>query len=209
MNYFISDFHFNHKNIIEWERTQFSTIEEHDSFTLYTIEQWAKKLHKDDEFWFLGDFGDISFLYQLPQFKCKTYMIYGNHDKKDDYEKFAGYFDEVHLYPLYLSNRLVVSHLPVAAYDDTINVHGHLHGTVIDKPNYINCSINDHSYTLLSGKEVANHYSKLPKYNRRFLWEPFAADYKMHGRNPEDVVVDKNGRIDLSASRVLQKMNQK
>ena len=40
----------------------------------------------------------------------------------------------------------------------------------------------------------------------RFLYEPYAEMYKFT-QPKEDVIMDKNGRIDLSASRLLQRIN--
>lgn len=52
--YFCSDFHFGHVKIIEFERQDCSSIEEHDERILSTLE---KLLFATDEMYFLGDFG--------------------------------------------------------------------------------------------------------------------------------------------------------
>lgn len=51
--YFCSDFHFGHKVIIDIERTDCRTIEEHDDKILGIL----KTLTANDELYFLGDFG--------------------------------------------------------------------------------------------------------------------------------------------------------
>ena len=60
---------------------------------------------------------------------------------------------------------------------------------------------------MITEQNIAGVFSKLPKYNRRFLYEPYAADY-VFTQPKEDVVMDRNGRVDLSASRLLMKLNK-
>lgn len=209
--FFVSDFHFNHNNIILFERTQFSTIEEHDNFLISKITEWAERIPAGSTLYNLGDFGSTDFLWTtdiLRNAGIKCVFIYGNHDSVSDLEKFEAYFDEVYQYPIFLSNKLVISHYPVAVYDDTMCIHGHLHGSILDKDNYMTCSINDIGYMPISEKHIQSRFSKLPKFNRRFLWEPFAGLMKFKEKR-DDVVMDKDGRIDLAASRALQKINKK
>ena len=198
MRYFISDLHFGHyhdgRGIITFERTQFNTIEEHDQYIEGMIRTLCRKLKPGDEVWNLGDFGSLTKLYTTDWIKAtgaKAYFLYGNHDMQSDLSQFEHYFDQVFLYPVYLSQKLVVSHYPVAVFPDTINIHGHLHGAELFPINYINASIH-----------VANYHP----ISRRFMYEPFASWYKFT-QPKEDVIMDPNGVIDLSASRLLQKIN--
>lgn len=135
-----------------------------------------------------------------------THLILGNHDAAANIPEFEKYFTEVHQYPVYVSNKLVFSHEPVATWDSVLNVHGHLHGAILNSPNYINASVHVANYKPITDKHIANAFSKLPKWNMRFLYEPYAEMYKFI-QNKEDVIMDRDGRIDLSASRVLQKLN--
>lgn len=211
--YFTSDPHFGHyskstgRGIITFERTRFKNIQEHDEYLIMLYSSWAQKLKPEDEFWVLGDWGNTSYLYLLDMFPCKACFVYGNHDMQVDRSKFEEHFYEVYEYPVWLSNKLVVSHVPVAVYEDSINVHGHLHGCVLDSPNHMNASLHVNDYSLLKGQNVDGQFGKLPKYNRRFLWEPFADKYKFT-QPKEDVAYDKDGRIDLAASRVLQRLSK-
>lgn len=216
MRYIISDTHFGHYNkdsqrgIITFERTQFNTIQEHDEFLIDMFHEIGKKLKPGDEFWHLGDFGDISYLYvmnYIAQPHVKTHFIFGNHDKLENLFDFKTWFDEVHQYPVYLSHKLVFSHEPVGTWESVINVHGHLHGSIIDAPNYINASVHVTGYKPVTDKYINSRYSKIPKWNMRFLYEPYANMYKFT-QPKEDVIMDRDGRIDLSASRLLQKINK-
>ena len=208
-NYFTSDWHFGHKSIINWERTQFKTIQEHDQAIIDTIYKWATKMKKGDTFYFLGDFGDISFLpsatFPLIASGAKLIFIAGNHDRLEDKAMFEKYFDEVYWHPIYLSERLIVSHFPQALWPGQCNAMGHLHGSVLDAPGYITCSINDTEFNFVTDKQINNMFAKVGKFNTQFLYEPWADMYKFTKRDTSDLIVDQNGKIDLPATRAYKK----
>ena len=213
--YFLSDFHFGHWNeeqqrgIITFERTQFKTIMDHDLAIDKMIEKLATKIKPGDEVWNLGDFGELYWLWTTQRLKdagAITHFILGNHDAAANIPEFEQYFDYVHKYPVWLSQKLVISHFPVAVYPDTINIHGHLHSSKLQDINHINASIHVTGYKPITEQNIAGAFSKLPKFNRRFLYEPWAKDYQFI-QEKEDVIMDKDGKIDLSASRLLQKIN--
>lgn len=209
MRYFLSDLHMGHNAVINFERHQFKTIEEHDSYLGNIILKLSRKVKPGDEVWNLGDFGSIDYLYLMDWLKeagAKTYFVYGNHDQHSNLSQFEQHFDQVFLYPVYLSQKLVVSHFPVAVYNDTINVHGHLHGAKLQDINHVCASIYVINYQPITDKNLDSVYSRLPKFTRRFLYEPWANDHQFT-QPKEDVIVDPNGNIDLSASRLLQKLN--
>lgn len=214
--YFTSDAHFGHYNpetnrgIITFERMQFDTIQEHDEYLTKLWTKWSEKLGPADEFWFLGDFGDLQYLWLFELFTVhgiETHFLLGNHDAAADIPEIKQYVEYVHQYPVYLSNKLVVSHEPVAVWESCVNVHGHLHGCVLDSPNYLNASVHVANYKMITEQNIAGRFSQLPKWNMRFLYEPYADMYKFT-QEKEDVVMDRNGRIDLSASRLLMKLNK-
>lgn len=213
MRYFISDLHFGHyyngKGIITFERTQFKTIEEHDNYVENMIKELCYKLKPNDEVWNLGDFGSLTKLYTVDWIKAtgaKAYFLYGNHDRQSDLSQFEHYFDQVFLYPIFLSQKLVISHYPVAVFPDTINIHGHLHSAKLYPINYVNASIHVANYHPISERNLDNRFAQLPKFTRRFMYEPFASWYQFT-QPKEDIVMDPNGVIDLSASRLFQKLN--
>ena len=53
MNYFISDLHFGHLNIIRLDNRPFTTLEEMDN---KLIENWNNTVTRDDTIYILGDF---------------------------------------------------------------------------------------------------------------------------------------------------------
>ena len=54
----------------------------------------------------------------------------------------------------------------------------------------------------ITDKMLSSAFGKIPKRDRRFLYEPWADIYQFTQKK-EDVIYDKNRIIDLSASRVM------
>ena len=208
-NYFTSDWHLGHESIINWERTQFNSIQEHDITILEFVRKLAKKIKPGDNVYMLGDYGDIDKLWyidELTHVGAHTIFIAGNHDKFADKDKFEQYFDEVYWHPIYLSERLIVSHFPQAIWPSgVVNIHGHCHGSIIDTPGYITCSINDTNFTAITDKHINSAFSKVGKFETKFLYEPWANMYKFTKRDTSDLIVDQNGKIDLPATRAYKK----
>lgn len=79
------------------------------------------KVGKKDTIIFLGDIGDEELIRKVRGYKV---LIMGNHDKGAT--KYADIFDEVYEGPLFIAEKLVLSHesviLPFA-----VNIHGHEH----------------------------------------------------------------------------------
>ena len=214
MRYFISDLHFGHywngRGIINFERTQFKTIEEHDGYIEAVISKLCRKLKSGDEVWNLGDFGNLESEYLetvnwIKDTGAKAYFVYGNHDAQADLSYFKKYFDQVFLYPVYLSQKLVVSHYPVAVWPDSVNIHGHLHSARLQDINHVCASIHVANYQPITDKHLDSVFARLPKFNRHFLYEPWANDHQFI-QPKGDVIMDYDGNIDLSASRLLQKL---
>ena len=216
-----SDWHFNYSNdkntggILKFERgNKFTTIQEHDKYIVELIRQWIKKLGKDDVFYFLGDFGrptdetfqELKDIFQKAH--CHTVAIRGNHDHEAETEQLKELFDEVYDYPIYISDRIILSHRPHVEMDTSVlNVSGHLHGSTLSLPNYMCASIHVNGYKPITSQQVQGKLGSLPKRDIRFLWEWFAPYYKFTQKK-EDCIYDKDGNIDLAASRVMQRLNQ-
>ena len=206
-NYFTSDWHLGHESIINWERTQFKTIQEHDKTILGFVRRLAKKIKYGDIVYMLGDYGDTDKLWYIDELShagAYTIFIAGNHDKLADIDKFEAYFDEVHWHPIYLSERLIVSHYPQAVYNSQLSIHGHIHNGYIGLSNYINCNIHYCNYQAISDKTINNRFSKIDKFDTTFLYEPWIEE-QFSTIKREDLVLLQNNKIDVSASRALKK----
>lgn len=116
--YLISDTHFNDP---DREYMGYDITEIEQTYILYDT------CHKNDTLIHLGDVGNPEWLKGL---KCYKVLIMGNHDKADVKE----YFDEVYTGPLWIAEKLVLSHEPIIIEDThfgiqtAFNIHGHDHG---------------------------------------------------------------------------------
>jgi calcineurin-like phosphoesterase family protein len=202
MDYFVSDLHFGHKNILAMERVQFTSIQEHDEFLFSVLN---KTLHKDDVLYNLGDFAVCSkertlyYLERYAKLPCRKIIILGNHDPYSSlYDK---YFDTVSSVPIWYSKRILLSHEPMPVTDGCLNLHGHLHSAYIGRPNYINCNIHELCYQLLKEDDVQKRLQMLPKDSAKFLHEWYAPLYiiepiPLH----EDLVLTGDRHIDIEAT---------
>jgi len=123
--FFISDMHFNHKNILEFEGKYrpFKTIEEHDQAL---IERWNSVVTKRDKVFVLGDFsfgkGSVQVAKKLNGSKT---LIMGNHDLQPISE-YAECFDKV--YGAFKYKGYMLTHIPIHRGDDGRNLLGNIHG---------------------------------------------------------------------------------
>lgn len=197
MEYFISDLHFNHDNILKFERVEFKTIEEHNEFIIASIN---KVVTKFDTLYILGDLGDN--LELIKRINGRKILVMGNHDKgaKANYEE---YFDEVYTTPVYFSRRVVLSHIPIPVTKGTLNVHGHLHGSFLNSSNHLNVSAMLVNYRPISTKVIDIKMSKLEKDSNKFLEEWYANLYTFVQKRT-DVVYDEFGLIKLEESIKLR-----
>lgn len=214
MRYFISDTHYidedyQSDNILNWERNQFSNKEEHNTAIDKMFYNLAKKIKPGDEVYHLGDIGNPVHMEPISKLikekNGRSILVMGNHDRHEDTEYLKTIFDIVYPYPVYLSNKLVISHHPVNVWPSQLNVHGHLHGLKLNSSNYICCSVNDIGYNPITDKQISAAFSKLPKFSTRFLEEPWASMYQVIGRETNSLIVDENNMIDISATKAYRK----
>lgn len=106
-------------------------------------------VHRNDTLIHLGDVGDAAYLDEL---KCHKVLITGNHDVLS---KVASHFDEVYTGPLFIADRLVLSHEPLSGLEDwSWNTHGHIHSPIHDKtyymPNHVNLASNVYHFRVFN-----------------------------------------------------------
>ena len=139
MNYYISDLHFGHANIIKYDAQHggmhFHSIEEHDRFL---IENWNSVVTDKDTAYILGDFswlnpeGTKAILKKLPGQKV---LVRGNHDAWiKDYEC-RKFFKEICDYKRLkdFGIEVILSHYPMLFYQNqhrgAVHLYGHVHNT--------------------------------------------------------------------------------
>lgn len=109
--------------------------------------------HRFDTLIHLGDVGDLSYIKRL---RCHKVLIMGNHDQS--IEKMEEVFDEVYSGPLWISQKLVLSHEPIIVEDTHFgmpigfNIHGHDHSKNFcqDEQYYLNICQNVYGYVPLN-----------------------------------------------------------
>ena len=111
--------------------------------------------HRFDTLIHLGDIGDLSYIKRL---RCHKVLIMGNHDQS--IEKMEHYFDEVYSGPLWISQKLVLSHEPIdiqswswiegEGSNIAFNIHGHDHGGETKDYYHLNICQNIYGYVPLN-----------------------------------------------------------
>jgi len=151
-----ADLHLNHQGILKTCR-KFNSIEEHNE---YIIQQYNSVVGKDDLVYILGDClwtplakgADL-----IKRLNGRKILVLGNHDKGNVNEyKSIGFIDAVPS-PYFYSRDIILSHEPAfEAYNNpyAFNVHGHLHQSVVDLPNFINVNIELCDYKPVSLREI-------------------------------------------------------
>jgi len=179
--WFISDTHFGHKNILEYEpeARPFSSLEEmHETM----IERWNSVVSTNDVVYHLGDFAfgkhNIKIAARL---NGKKRLVLGNHDTYPTAD-YLEYFDK--LYGCVFWERRVLSHIPVhpngLGTRWMLNIHGHLHSklvmsneivaadkeypmnwSIVPDKNYFNCSVEQNNLTPIHRDEITKRLKEL------------------------------------------------
>ena len=79
-------------------------------------------VHRSDTFIHLGDVGSGKYVADIKA--KKKILLLGNHDRRSDY---VGVFDEIYTGPLFISDRILLSHEPICGLTWCLNIHGHDH----------------------------------------------------------------------------------
>lgn len=80
---------------------------------------------KGDTFVCLGDVGDPKYISMIKA--RKKVLLLGNHDAKRVYKDL---FDEVYTGPLFIADKILLSHEPVYGLSWCLNIHGHDHNNM-------------------------------------------------------------------------------
>lgn len=160
MNYFSSDFHLGHKVIYKY-RPQFKSAEEHDEKILSMMEQ----LNKRDILFILGDFLFDSPMYEIyleriKKMPVRIKLVMGNHDNIKLYKDCIDSNIEIQL-PLFSYKNNWISHCPIHPQEirgRICNIHGHLHGAVIDSPEYFNVNLDNNNFEFVKFDDIKKKY---------------------------------------------------
>ncbi|CAG7645273.1 metallophosphoesterase [Paenibacillus allorhizosphaerae] len=140
----ISDHHFGHKQIIDFESRPFADV---DEMNAAMIDKWNAVVGKDDKVYHLGDF---SFLNRektqaiVSRLNGYKFLIMGNHDRGRTRSWWLDVgFHEVSEYPIVYNGFYFLSHEPMYMnkHMPYVNIHGHIHGQKYEGAQYINVSV--------------------------------------------------------------------
>lgn len=120
------------------------------------------KVGRKDILIILGDIGDIEYAKQLRGYKV---LVCGNHDV--GHTKYAEVFDEIYAGPVFIADRLVLSHEPIML-DFAFNIHGHNHSSVIQDGKHLNVCSDMIGYTPINFNQFVKSgaLAKVPSIHR-------------------------------------------
>ena len=133
MNYYISDTHFGHANIIRFDDRPFDNVTQMDDGM---IKLWNETVNNNDTVYILGDFSwhnESQTIKILDSLKGKKILIKGNHDKISPLtaKKFIKICDYLEIKDG--NEKIILSHYPILfwnnQFNDTVHLYGHVHTT--------------------------------------------------------------------------------
>lgn len=177
--YFISDTHFGHHNIIDFDKRPFDSVEEMNE---QMIKKWNSNIKNQDTVYHLGDFSvglnGKKQLELLTRLNGQIHFISGNHDlKMPRYvkDKFSSFSDGVKIIRIN-DESVFLSHYPVLCYtghfkDNCYHFYGHVHNSKEEALTQMMRKLNN---------EFQNGYSKMLNVGCNMEWmeyEPKTYDY--------------------------------
>lgn len=140
-NFYISDTHFGHFNVIRYDNRPFSSAEQMDE---ELIRRWNSVVEKEDVVYILGDFSwytQPKTMQILKQLNGHKILIKGNHDRVCVLSSVARMFDKIVDY-LEIDDgnrRIVMSHYPMPFWNGQFRKSIHLYGHVHNSHQYNYC----------------------------------------------------------------------
>lgn len=140
MNFYISDTHFGHKNIIKHANRPFDTVEDMDEAMMTA---WNDTIRPNDTIYFLGDFSFSKpklAIELLKSLRGNKVFVSGNHDTKDFRKLIAASgiptYNYLEVNDPFLKNKLILSHYPIYSWRNkehgSLHLFGHCHGGIND-----------------------------------------------------------------------------
>lgn len=134
MEFFISDYHIGHENVLRLDNRPFGSMSE---MVNTIVTNWNNVVKRRDDVYILGDFiMDKSYLPLINMLNGRKHIILGNHDVKAQY--LAPYVIDIAEYKELRVNhqKIVLSHTPIAhwngQYRGTYHLFGHIHNNTKD-----------------------------------------------------------------------------
>lgn len=133
MNYYISDLHFGHANVIKFDERPFVDVDEMDRVM---IERWNEIVGDNDDVYVVGDFcyrsGHVAEWY-LAKLKGRKHLVVGNHDWHTlQNGKAVSMFASVDsmLEVEDCGRMIVLCHYPMAEWRNSMRTTWHVYGNI-------------------------------------------------------------------------------
>lgn len=162
--FFISDTHFSHKSILNFEARPYSSIEEMDEAM---IQNWNSTVRDDSVIYHLGDFclsNQERHIEIIKQLKGKIMLIKGNHDYSNTMKKLRPYlhgYYEVGHYLKFNKRQFWLTHFPmeIGLRPRKFSVSGHIHSHPNKHINQLNVGVDSNlmlnTFKLKHGQPVS------------------------------------------------------
>lgn len=204
IDYLIGDLHFGEQGM--FNRTYSKTFDSKEEYIESLVKNYNSIVTKNHTVLFLGDLGRGEQLREyIPKMNGRKILILGNHD---NYAKrfYNDLFDEVYDHPLFLTNRIVVSHEPIPVEPGVLNIHGHTHMVRLKSEQHINICVEHTDYKPVRLKHYIGRLGDLEKPNRKFLQEWYKDIQIWTGEDREDLVLKEGRLIDVEETIKLGKV---
>lgn len=167
MIHFTSDQHFYHKNIIEYSKRPFKTV---DEMNRTIIQNWNRTVKPDDLIYVLGDFAfapKSKIRELLKILNGKKVLIIGNHDMTYRKEKWVnmGFDRATNGESINLSGmKIELNHFPIQGQSGW-TIHGHIHRRWRVKDKCINVGVDVWKFKPVPMRMISNIINKRVEIN--------------------------------------------
>lgn len=172
MDYFASDWHLGHANVIKFDGRPFKTVEEMNETIIKNV---MSTLKNGDNLYYLGDFAMRAdrdeargWMQTLASSGAKLWFIEGNHDKDDTiklYKEYGIYLGEQKKIKVE-NQEIVLNHYAMRVWDKSHygawHLYGHSHHSLPDDPNSLSLDMgtNGWDYKLVTMAQIREKMSK-------------------------------------------------
>jgi len=185
-DYIMGDLHLKDRGM--FARVYSKTFNTPDEHSAAIVTRWNKKVtRKDAVVYILGDIGQKEEIAKIiPQLNGHLILILGNHDNlsKAFYEE---YFDEVYSSSVWVTARILLSHIPQPVGPGYLNFHGHTHMVKLASKWHYNMCPEWWDYTPVLFKKLEGYLGRILKPNDHFMEEWYADIQEWHGEDRDEL----------------------
>lgn len=166
MNWYTSDTHFGHANVIRYSERPFQSVDEMDEAI---IANWNRVVQPNHDVYHLGDFAFSKNPDRyLSRLNGRKHLIIGNHDSEITLK--STYWESVQPYLEVNENKLkiILSHYAMRVWNKShygaIMLYGHSHGSLPGSDQSLDVGVDCWNYYPISLEHIQNRLATLPRY---------------------------------------------